>query len=93
SSDDVAETFDALLREMQLITSRLTTEDWAVLKTIMTDPNGQLRVDSIFDGFERETPAHELMRKLREAQFVRPANGGRWKNDSIIQIKPFGKLM
>src|SRR5262249_31747678 len=55
--------------------------------------DGKVRVKDIYPNFKRDTPAHEVLRGLRDAQFIRPVDSGRFHPDSVLQMKQFGRLM
>jgi hypothetical protein len=54
---------------------------------------GKIRVSDIYRDFERETDEHGYLRGLREAQMIRPVQGGQFLRDSALILKPFGRLM
>jgi hypothetical protein len=90
--DELDHTLASLVDEMRTITSGLTVPERDVLRRIMGAPPG-IKVTDVFSDFQRDTPAHNTLRQLRDAQFVRPAEGGQWTRDKHIAIKPFGRLM
>ena len=92
-ADELNSTFEELVGEMRAITSALNQTERDVLERLMEVQSGEVRVGELFEDFQRETEAHNALRKLRDAQFVKPAEGGRWKADKHILLKPFGVLM
>ena len=55
-----------------------------------------LTVNNLFHPtvFERGGEEHGTLRKLRDAQFIRPAEGGSWNGEKHVEIKRFlGSLM
>jgi hypothetical protein len=93
TTDEVARTLAALLREMRLVIPLLRPDEREVLRQIMAHDNGRLIVRDVFPFFARESEAHKTLRRFRAAQFVRPANTGRWDSDEPIEVKPFARLM
>ena len=53
----------------------------------------RFRLASLFPEFTRESEGHKTLRRLRAAQFVRPARTGRWDPQEPIEVKPFARLM
>ena len=64
-----------------------------MLREIMSRESGALTVADIFPEFARESEGHRTLRRLRAAQFVRPARTGRWDPIEPIEVKPFARLM
>ena len=93
SAKEIADTFAWLLEEMRAATPRLRPDERAALRKIMSRESGSLTVGDVFPAFAREGEAHKTLRRLRAAQFIRPARSGRWGPDEPIELKPFGKLM
>src|SRR5437016_6111753 len=92
SAEEVDQTLRSIVNEMRSITSTLDHADRDLLRTIMKS-NRQMRVNELLPDFARGSAAHETLRKLRDAQFIRPAGSGPWKVDTVIEVKPFGRLM
>jgi len=90
--DELDETLASLVEEMRIITKDLSTGEQDILHKIMGSAS-PLLVSDVFDGFERKTKEHETLRKLRDAQFVRPKERGTWRANKHIAIKPFGRVM
>jgi hypothetical protein len=93
TTNEVAATLAALLREMRLVLPRLREDEREVLRHIMSRDSGSLTVGHLFPDFARESEAHKTLRRLRAAQFVRPALTGRWDLAEPIEVKPFARLM
>ena len=91
--DDVKATLESLVEEMTTLTHKMSAEDRDLLEKIMAAESCSLRVSDLCEAFVRDSSFHDSLRSLREAQFIRPAVGGRWRGNSIIQIKPFGAIM
>jgi hypothetical protein len=91
--DEIAATFTACLREMRLVARLLRADERVALRLIMSRDSGTLTVGEVFRGFTRESEGHKTLRRLRAAQFVRPAQTGRWDPDERIEVKPFARLM
>lgn len=91
--DQLASTYSWLLAEMLAATPRLRPDERTVLRRIMGRASGSLTVGELFPHFTRESEEHKTLRRLRAAQFIRPANTGRWELDEPIEVKPFGELM
>jgi hypothetical protein len=82
-----------LVTEMRKIVSALRVDERDILRKIMAHPSGSLLVTDIFTSFKRGTEKHQTLRRLRDAQFIRPAEGGPWEAHKHIEIKAFGKVM
>jgi len=91
--DEIAATLQWLLLEMRSVTPRLRADEREVLRQIMSHENGTLTVGELFPDFARESEGHKTLRRLRAAQFVRPAKTGHWVSEERIEVKPFGRLM
>jgi hypothetical protein len=91
--DEIAATLQWLLLEMRTVTPRLRADERDVLRRIMSHENGTLTVGELFPDFARESEGHKTLRRLRAAQFVRPAKTGHWVSEERIEVKPFGRLM
>jgi hypothetical protein len=91
--DDVKQTLQSLVDEMTALTSGISADTRSLLESIMAQKSGSLRVGDLCSGFRRGSAEHTALRQLRDAQFIRPIGGGRWKADSMIEIKPFGAIM
>ena len=91
--DEIAATFTAFLREMRLVARLLRADERMALRLIMSHESGTLTVGEVFRGFTRESEGHKTLRRLRAAQFIRPAKTGRWDPDERIEVKPFARLM
>jgi hypothetical protein len=59
----------------------------------MSRGSESLSVGELFPEFARESEGHKTLRRLRAAQFVRPARTGRWDPEEPIEVKPFARLM
>jgi hypothetical protein len=90
---EVARTLEALLGEMRLVIPKLRRDEREVLRRIMSHESGTLTVADVFPDFGRESEAHKTLRRFRAAQFIRPANTGRWDPNEPIEVKPFARLM
>jgi hypothetical protein len=93
TTDEVAATLAALLREMRSVIPRLRQDERETLRRIMSHESNTLTVADAFPGFARESEGHKTLRRLRAAQFVRPARTGRWDPGERIEVKPFARLM
>jgi hypothetical protein len=91
--EELDQTLTSLVNEMRSITSTLQEPEREVLRRIMNNPSEPLTVSHLFPGFVRESYEHNSLRKLRDAQFIRPQGGGRWEGRKIVEVKQFGKLM
>jgi hypothetical protein len=90
---EIETTFYWLLVEMRAALPRLRPDERAVLRQIMANESGSLKVSDVFPDFQRESEGHKTLRRLRAAQFIRPAKTGRWDADEKIGVKPFGWLV
>jgi hypothetical protein len=90
---EITATFSWLLTEMRAATPRLRPDEREVLRHIMAHESGSLTVGEVFPDFTRESEGHKTLRRLRAAQFIRPAITGRWEPGERIEVKPFGLLI
>ena len=93
SIEEISATYSWLLLEMFAATPRLRPDERKVLRQIMTHESESLAVGDVFPEFTRESESHKTLRRLRAAQFIRPAKTGRWEANEKIEVKPFGWLM
>ena len=93
TTEEIATTLGALLAEMRSVIPRLREDERDVLRQIMSQESGTLRVANVFPEFARESEAHKTLRRLRAAQFVRPSRSGCWHPGEPIEVKPFARLM
>jgi len=93
TADEIGATLGALLDEMRAVIPMLREDERAALRRIMSHDGDNLTVGDVFPEFHRESEAHKTLRRLRAAQFVRPAVHGRWDPDEPILVKPFARLM
>jgi hypothetical protein len=91
--EEIETTFYGLLVEMRAALPRLRSDERSVLRQIMANESGSLKVSDVFPNFKRESEGHKTLRRLRAAQFIRPAKTGRWDADEKIEVKPFGWLV
>src|SRR5262245_47259299 len=82
--DEIEQTFDSLLDEMQSITKGLGPDEREKLRRIMSQESGSFLVTDVFPDFRRGSAAHDTLRRLRDAQFIRPVEGGPWQADSHV---------
>ena len=90
--DELEDALKDFVEEMRNITGELGQLEIKALDKIM-NTDKELSVTDIFPDFTRGSLEHETLRKLRDAQFIRPLQGGRWKSDKTLMKKPFGVLM
>jgi len=90
---EIGDTLSALLGEMRVVLPKLRDDEREALRRIMSADRGSLTVREVFPDFARENEAHKTLRRLRAAQFVRPAVSGRWDPEERIEVKPFARLM
>lgn len=92
SREEADQVLGDLLKEIRSPVNALTPEEKKLFERIV-DADGRKRVDQIIEGFRRDTPAHEQLRKLRDLQVVRPVEGGRWKPDKRPVVTRFGHMV
>ncbi|HSQ55485.1 MAG TPA: hypothetical protein VLM40_07045 [Gemmata sp.] len=92
-SEEVAAGFACLLREMQFVVRVLRADERVALRLIMSRPSGSLRVCDVFRDFARESESHKTLRRLRAAQFIRPAETGAWTREEPITVKEFARML
>jgi len=93
TTDEIATVFSALLREMRRMIPRLRPDELETLRHIMSQGSCTVTVAELFPDFARDSEPHMTLRRLRAAQFIRPAKTGRWEPDEAIEVKPFARLM
>jgi len=93
TNDEIATIFSALLGEMRRMIPKLRQDELETLRHIMAQESGTVTVAELFPNFARESEPHLTLRRLRAAQFIRPAKTGRWEPDEAIEVKPFARLM
>ncbi|MCI0703283.1 MAG: hypothetical protein L0241_19570 [Planctomycetia bacterium] len=93
STDEIETTFAWLLAEMRVVARLLRPDERERLRKIMSYDSRALTVRDVFPHFSRESEGHKTLRRLRAAQFVRPAKSGRWDPNEEIEIKPFARLV
>ncbi|MCE9567531.1 MAG: hypothetical protein K8U57_36490 [Planctomycetes bacterium] len=93
TTDEISTVFSALLREMRRMIPRLRPDELATLRRIMSEGSCTVTVAELFPDFARESEPHLTLRRLRAAQFIRPAKTGRWEPAEPIEVKPFARLM
>jgi hypothetical protein len=97
TAEEVALVFAGILREMRVAAPHVTAEEREMLRLIMSHPGGTLTVGDVFPDFDRDSDrdseALTALRRLRTAQFIRPAERDRWEAAERIEIKPFARLV
>ncbi len=93
TTDEVAETFAGMLREMRAAALFIRADEREALRHIMQHASGTLTVADVFPDFARDSEAHATLRRLRTAQFILPAGRDMWDRNERIAIKPFAKLV
>ena len=93
TAPEIATIFAGLLREMRRMIPRLRPDEMEILRSIMRAERGSVTVGDLFPDFTRESEPHLTLRRLRAAQFIRPARTGRWEPEEPIEVKPFARLM
>lgn len=93
TAEEVATAFAGLLREMRAAAPFISADERAALRWIMAHESGTLAVGSVFPHFARDSAAHVSLRKLRTAQFIRPAGRDMWDTGEHIAVKPFARLV
>jgi hypothetical protein len=92
TAGEIGDTLAGLLAEMRAVLPKLRPDEHEVLRRIMGS-EGALTVADVFPDFARESEGHKTLRRLRAAQFVRPAGPGHWDRGVVILVKPFARLM
>jgi hypothetical protein len=93
TTEEVSRTLSALLDEMRHVIPFLRPDERELLRYIMRHESGRLAVRDVFPAFARDSEGHKTLRRFRAAQFVRPAETGRWLRDERIEVKPFARLV
>ncbi|HEY1187194.1 MAG TPA: hypothetical protein VGE74_06020 [Gemmata sp.] len=92
STEELALAVVGLIREMRAAGPFIRPDEREALRRIMAH-EGALTVADVFPDFARYSDSHTTLRKLRTAQFIRPADRDRWGADEPIEIKPFARLL
>ena len=94
-TNEIDQTLQGMLNELQESTKNIGEDEVLKLKEIMSRPSGTYTVQQLFPIFSHDdnNPALKTLRKLRDAQFIRPQDGGQWQKEKLIEIKPFGALI
>lgn len=95
TSEEIANALAGLLHEMRTAAPFITPEERETLRLIMSHPGGTLTVGDLFPDFDRDADPEPLtaLRRLRTAQFIRPAEHDRWEVGERIEIKPFARII
>lgn len=83
----------ALIQEMRVLIDKVSAADRRLVLTKVEAGDGTVQVKDIYPNFRRNTPEHDVLRGLRDAQFIRPVGSGQFHQDSTLQMKQFGRLM
>lgn len=92
TTEELGAALAGLLHEMHTAAPFIHPEEREALRRIMI-ADGTVTVADVFPDFARNSEAHNTLRKLRTAQFIRPADRDRWDADERIEIKPFARLL
>jgi hypothetical protein len=93
TEQELATALAGVLREMRAAAPFVTPNEREILRLIMSHPAGTLTVGDLFPTFDRDALALTALRRLRTAQFIRPADRDRWEAGERIEIKPFARLI
>jgi len=93
TAEDVAATFAGMLDEMRAAAVFVPADERSVLRRIMARASGTYTVEDVFPEFARDSGALTTLRRLRTAQFIRPAGRDMWERGERIAIKPFARLV
>ncbi len=95
TKEELDKTLSQLFEEMKIMVSRLSSYERNKLKQILAKPSMYYEVKEIFPEFLRESGNIDFstLRKLRDAQFIRPHDRGKWRGHKKIEIKAFGKII
>ena len=81
-----------LLADVDNMISGLGTDEKTLFAAIRSSAHTP-KVSQVILGFRRGTKEHDSLRKLRDAQLIRPVGGGPWSADSFIELKSFGRTI
>jgi len=93
TAEEVAAALAGVLREMRTAAPFVTPEEQLALRHIMSHESGSLTVADVFPDFDRNSDALTALRRLRTAQFIRPADRDRWEAGERIEVKPLARLI
>lgn len=93
TEQEIAAALVGVLREMRTAAPFVTADEREILRLIMSHPGGALTVGDLFPNFDRDTAALTALRRLRTAQFIRPADRDRWEAGERVEVKPFARLI
>src|SRR4051812_42105403 len=86
TAEEVAAVVAGLLRERGAAIPFIRPDEREVLRRIMSQESGSLTVGELFPDFARDSDALTTLRRLRTAQFIRPAGRDMWDRDQHIEI-------
>ncbi len=83
---------DELLQDIAESTNELSPEESVLFERIMASA-GRDTVCQLLPNFQRDTPDHQRLRKLRDRKLIRPFEGGRWQREKHPLVSRFGQLV
>jgi hypothetical protein len=91
-SEDVNQIVQDLLSEIDTFLKDFSGEEKELFTKILAN-SGNKNVEYYFKNFKRNTSEHEILRSLRGRKFIRPIEGGRWKDHKHPEVTRFGRLV
>lgn len=93
TTDELAAVLAGALREMRAAAPFVSPHERQILRWIMQHESGSLTVGDVFPDFNRNSDALTALRRLRTAQFIRPADRDHWEAGRHIEVKPLASLL
>ncbi len=92
TADQAVDLAQDLLDEVDELIKDLDDQDKSLLNKVYRS-NRLITVEELIPGFERDSPEHQRLRKLRDCQLIKPNEPGQWDSRKNIVIKPFGRIL
>lgn len=93
TTDEIAHALAGALHEMRAAAPFVSPNERQILRWIMAHESGSLTVGDVFPDFNRNSDALTALRRLRTAQFIRPADRDHWEAGRHIEIKPLARIV
>lgn len=93
TTDELAAVVAGALREMRAAAPFVSPHERQILRGIMRHESGSLTVGDVLPDFNRNSDALTALRRLRTAQFIRPAGRDHWEATRHIEVKPLARLL
>lgn len=81
-----------LLQDIADSTNELAPDEWRLFERVIASA-GRDTVADLIPGFQRYTPEHQQLRKLRDRMLIRPVETGTWNPRKHPVVSRFGQLV